>query len=349
MELKYTNVTQASSADSDSHENQTAQDILTRSTQKEFKESFLSNKLDLVFILDTSPGMELFYQNNSFGSNFLNQFQDYDWKMAYTDMSLDIQTISDEGSSGSTKGSCNFLYGLAMTAGGIFIGKGSPFMASLGIKKLSKCKIFNKSSDSKKSNYANGAFLPFEYKGKLIEAKSLNQITKETADYNIVFDHSLSLSNNSKKDSYSAPILRKTESYPLLSMFFSIARALNLVDTSNEKDKEKIGFFRKDSLIVYVLATTQDMQTTVSSEKFTQSIESVFGSKHRFKLILITLTDDSPLFCNLKLQKSSTDSEKLRRLAKELKFPSLDICSNLLGENIFHEISKNLDSKNLLN
>ena len=352
MELQYANTVQIPS-NSDQNEiseedSQIAQNFLTRSSQNEFKEHFLSNKLDLVFILDTSPGMESFYKNNPFGANFLNQFQTYDWKLAYTDMSLDIQTITDQESSDSSKkDSCNFFSGLAMTAGGFLIGQGSPFMTSLGIKELSKCKMFDKKSNSKESNYANGAFLPFEYKGQILETKNLNQITKETANYNMAFDHSLSLSNKSKKTSFSAPILKQTESYPILSTFFSIARALNLVNSSDNNNKS--GFFREDSLIVYVLVTTQDMQTKVSSEKFAQSIESAFETKQRFKLVLITLTDDSPLFCSLKLQKTSTESEKLRHMAKKLNYPSLDICSKILGETLFSEISKNLDSKNLLN
>ena len=91
------------------------------------------------------------------------------------------------------------------------------------------------------------------------------------------------------------------------------------------------------------------MKITISPEKFTESIKSVFGSQQRFKLILITLTDNSPLFCNVKLQNSSTDSVKLRSLAKSLNYPSLDICSNQLGAELFNEISKNLSSKTLLN
>ena len=64
-----------------------------RQGQKEFLDIFLSDKLDLVFVLDTNPGMKSFYQTNLFGSDFLNRFQKYDWKFAYTDMSVDIQLI----------------------------------------------------------------------------------------------------------------------------------------------------------------------------------------------------------------------------------------------------------------
>ena len=345
IDMEYANVIQSPSLNSDTNEiakKQTRQSFSTRSFQKEFKERFLSNKLDLVFILDTSPGMESFYKKNPFGENFLNQFENYDWKLAYTDMSLDIEKISEEESESNT-GSCNILSGLGMTVGGFFLGAGSPVLTTFGIKELSKCKIFNK-SDSNKTNYANGDFLDFEFQGKILETNNLKQITKKTSDYNTIFNHTFSLSNNTKKSNFSAPILRKTESYPLLSLFFSIAKTLNLKDSS-ENNKEELGFFRKDSLVVYVLVTTQDMKTTFSAEKFIQSIESVFENKDRVKLILITLTDDSPLFCHLKLEKKSTDSEKLRKLAKKLAFPSLDICSKSLDEKIFNEISKNLDSK----
>ena len=70
MELKYAHVIQVSSEtesqDLLEEDSTTGQALLTRSAQTEFKEHFLSDKLDLVFVLDTGPGMEVFYQNNSF-------------------------------------------------------------------------------------------------------------------------------------------------------------------------------------------------------------------------------------------------------------------------------------------
>ena len=356
MEIQYASVIQTPSVETDQNkvpeEPQTGQSLLTRSANKEFKEHFLSDKLDLVFVLDTGLGMEPFYQNNPFGAGFLSQFQNYNWKLAYTDMSVDVQKIADQEEENTEEKegeSCNFLAGLAMTVGGIFIGQGSPFLASFGIEELAKCKLLNKNSDSDKIKYANGDFLPFEYKGEPVQKQAFYQITKNTANYNVIFDHSLRQSNptKEKKPDYSAPILRQTESYPFLSMAFSMARALNAPQNSSD-NKPPSSFFRPDSLTVYVLATTQDMKITVPHEKFVESIESVFGSEQRFKLILISLTDNSPLFCNLKLQKTSTNSEKLRQLVKKLNYPSLDICSSQLGEKLFSEISKNLHSKNLL-
>ena len=329
------------------------QPLLTRSAQKEFKEHFLSDKLELVFVLDTGPGMEAFYHNNPFGAGFLSQFQNYDWKFAYTDMSMDMQKITNQAknSSGEKKEkSCNFLEGLTMTVGGLFIGQGVPLLSAFGIEELSKCKLSSENSDSSQIKYANGDFLPLEYKGEIAQTQNFRQITKNTDNYNEIFDHSLRQSNPTTEEepNYSAPVLRQTESYPFLSTAFSIAKALNSPQSASDS-KSPTSFFRKDSLVIYVLATTQDMKITIPPKQFMESIESAFNSHQRFKLILITLTDDSPLFCSLKLQKTSTDSIKLRQLAKKLHYPSLDICSNQLGEKLFKEISKNLSSANLLN
>ena len=351
MELKYASVEPVqpdSGLYGSSLNKDTANSIPTRSSQQEFKEHFLSNKLDLVFIMDTSPGMESFYQSNSFGENFLSQFQNYDWKLAYTDMSVDVQTIIEqEEKAKKEKKSCNFLAGLAMTIGGLFIGSGSELLFMFGVKDLKKCSF--KNSDTEKISYANGAFLPFEYNSSKVPKQAFYQITKETPNYNTIFDHTVKLNKASKnkKNSYSAPILRQTESYPFLSMALSMAGALNTKPSSSENNGETLSFFREDSLIVYVLITVQDLKVTLPPEKFIDSIESSLGSKQRFKLIPVTLTGDSSLFCNLKLQKNSTESEKLHKLAKSLNYHSLDICSKLLGERIFNEISKNLYSKGL--
>ena len=357
MELKYTDVIPISSEtpsekfDPLEKSQNSPLSLLNRSAQTEFKEHFLSDSIDMVFVLDTSPGMEEFYQNNSFGAGFLSQFQNYDWKLAYTDMSVDVQKIAEEDKTEEEEeASCNLLAGLAMTAGGFLLGQGSPLLTGFGIREMGKCKLFAKDSDSSQTKYANGDFLPFEYKGEPVQKQAFYQITKNTASYNIIFDHSLRKNNptKEKKPNYSAPILRQTKSYPFLSMAFSMARALNAPQNSSE-NKISPSFFRKDSLIVYVLVTTQDMTVSVPYKKFSESIESVFGSQERFKLILITLTDNSPLFCNLKLQETSTDSKSLLKLAKDSNYHSLDICSNQLGKKLFNEISKNLYSKNLLN
>ncbi|MCY4321777.1 MAG: hypothetical protein OXC37_05180 [Bdellovibrionaceae bacterium] len=354
MSIRYADVTTLPSSVEDNKADILTDSIddnptLSRSYQGEFKEYFSSRKLDLVFILDTSSEMELFYETNSFGLDFLNQFENYDWKFAYTDMSIDIKSLnnkqSDEQTEDSEKSSCNFFTGLTMAAGGLLLGQGSPFIAGLGLRELGECSWFG-SSKSEPIDYANGYFLPLEYKGKALETKSFHEITKKTPDYNTVFDHSLLSNNEPQKKSYSAPIFRKTKSYPFLSLFFSLSRTLNPVQFPEHE--EKLSFFREDSLIVYVLITSQDLNLKVSAEEFTESLSSTFSPTNRFKFITITLTEDSSMFCSLKLQQQLTKPEKLLKLAKDLNYPSLDICSLQLGEELFNEISKNLYLKSPL-
>ena len=316
--------------------------ITLRSGEKEFTETFLSNKLDLVFVLDTQPNMESFYQKNIFGVHFLNQFKDYDWKLAWTDMSMDIRQLApQEEETGEEKKSCGFLKGLGMTIAGLK--GGHPLLAGFGIDSLYNCFSSSKSSD-KEEVFTNGSFLPFEYNGKKLKAAGFPKLTASVKNYNSIFDHSFRLKNiKGKKISYDAPEQRPTQSYPFASMALSMARGLEPFQNGQGSP-----FFRKDSVIIYVLVTTQDMQLEISPETFEQSIKSAFGSQERVKVIPVTLSPDSHIFCSLEVQSDSSYSLKIRDLAHNLGHKSLDICSHNLSEELFIEISKSLYRREVL-
>ena len=308
--------------------------------QKEFKDQFTSDKLDLVFVLDTSPAMARFYNQNHLGASFLQKFKSYDWKFAYTDMSVDMEQLV-ENSEDEGKESCGFLKGAAMTVGGFFVG--GPFLAGLGLDKMYDC-VSSLKIRNKNTGFSNGDFLPFEYNGAKVQSETFHQLTPRVQNYNAIFDHSLKL-GDAKKSSYSAPIQRNSQAYPLLSTTLSIAK--NKASYSDQTSSPS-SFFRKDSSIVYVLITVQDIQMSLSPELFSQSLEFVFGSKNRLRLIPITLGENSPVFCDLKLQKGITDSQKLKKLSRSLGSHSLDICSSNLPEELFVEISKSLYPKDFL-
>ena len=306
--------------------------VFARSSQKKFKDQFASDKLDLVFVLDTSPAMSSFYAQNRLGPHFLQKLENYDWKFAYTDMSVDMEELVEQ-SEDKEEESCDFFAGLFMTGAGLFLGGG----VSFGLSKLYDC-ASSIEIGSETKEFSNGNFLPFEYDGTQVKPETFHQLTPAVQKYNTIFDHSLRL-ENAENSSYSAPIQRDSQAYPFLSMAFSIAK--NGVSYSNQT-KPASSFFRKDSSIIYVLITVQDVQIDISSEQFNQSLETFFGSKNRVRLIPVTLGPNSPIFCNLKLQKGITDSPKLRKLSRSLGSNSLDICSQNLAEELFTEISKSL-------
>ena len=348
-----------------SHEESFQRQAFLRSSQKEFKEAFLSDKLDLVFVLDTNSYMNSLYQKNLFGADFLNRFQNYDWKFAYTDMSIDMQRLiqqeetkenekeEKEEEEEEEEESCGFFSGVAMTVFGL--AGGHPLLSGFGLDSLVNCfsslDVETKSETKEKPEevFTNGSFLPFEYNGvQQLKSDGFHQLTQSVENYNVIFDHSLRLGNaKAKGSSYEAPEQRESDPYPFLAMAFSMAKGNShpIKSSSNEPGSS---FFRKDSLIVYVLITVQDMKVVISPEKFKQSIGSFFGSEERVKLIPITLNPDSSLFCSLNFQKVSNDSSKVRKLANQLGHASLDICSQNLADELFAEISKSLYPKGFL-
>ena len=325
--------------------------VVPRQHQPEFIKSFQSDKLDLVFILDTGPGMKSFYQNNPFGSGFLNRFKNYDWKVAYTDMSVDVQALpkkkEQKETQGNEKGSCDFLFGVGMTAAGIVTDKS--FIFSFGFARLLQCiALLDFGEENKQTNFANGVFLPFEHNGEKMELGHFHQLTASVENYDSIFDHSFRLGSASDGSSgYEAPEQKTTESYPFLAMVFSLVNGRSHFAQPSQNQKS-LSFFRKDSLIVYVLVTIRDMQSGTSEEEFKKGVKTAFGSDKRVKLIPVILSSDSHMFCKLKLQNTSSDSSKLKKLASQLGNTPIDICSPNLADKLFNEISKSLYKKNLL-
>ena len=307
--------------------------LLTRSSQDNFQEAFISSKLDMVFILDTHKTRADFYSKNFLGYDFLSFFNDYDWRLAWTDMSIDIKALKDEKTDNKSKSKCGFFSNLVMTVGGTLTG--SSGITGFGLKGLSNCisQIDLRSSNKNKNTYANGSFLPFESNQKYFQLNKTNPYS------NAILNKSLTLPN-AKDKTYKAPLLRESKSFPLLSLFFSISK--NLYTQSNSS------FFREDSLVVFVLFSLEDSKLSLSAETLKESLHTAFEPYDRFKLILVTLTDKSHIFCPLYYEDSSKTPKKLTRLVQELEQPILDICSQNLGEELFNEVSKGLSSQELL-
>jgi len=301
-----------------------------RSSQDEFQERFISSKLEMVFILDTHKTRESFYSRNFLGDNFLNYFYGYDWKLAWTDMSFDIRALQNETEEQRGGSKCSFFSNFMMTLSGTLLG--SPGFAAFGLRGLFGC-VSEVDLRSKNNSYTNGSFLPFEGDQKIYHLTSANPHS------NVILSSSLKLPNPKNK-AYKAPLLKESESYPLLSMISSLSKNLY---TQNSTP-----FFREDSLIVFVLFSIEDKKISIPSDTLKESLQSVLGSDNRFKMILVTLTDESQIFCPLNFENSGKTPAKLIKLTKNLDQPVLDICSQDLGGDIFKEISKGLSSQLIL-
>lgn len=344
--LQYTASSSSDLGESSAH-GEALQNMANRLGQTEFEDIFTSYKLDLVFVLDTHSTMKNIYKKNLFGNNFLDRFKNYDWKIAYTDMSVDTQYLREQSQKEEEEEEesyCGFFPGLLLTTGSLVTG--SPYLFSAGADQIARCFDFSDEKEVQENpTYANGLFLPFEYEGQKVEAiETYHQLNKSVANYNDIFKQSFQLHSEGKQ-SYSAPVARQTESYPFISTSLSLVRG-GLLNSQNP-DSEKPSFFREDSLIVYVLITAQDIKMDTSSETYQESVK--FMANHeRIKVIPVTISSDNSLFCGFEFPDIQGEPEELLRLSEKLGAQALDICSSDLGEELFEKISETLHSQNLL-
>ena len=313
-----------------------------------FTNNLSSNKLDLVLVLDTQKGMESFYKKNIFGSNFLDHFKEFDWRVAYTNTSITQSVFENPKDSEnkkeqqpSCKGSevvISFLTGILLEA---------PVFLFTGISTLSKCisSIRNRKKQKHIIPEANGDFLPFEHKNQRLQLTG-NYLTREVEDYNRIFNDTMVFvgGNRNKYNYYDAPIIQGESSYPFLSILFSMANQIN------EQALNK--FFREDSRIVYVVITPEDRKINMEEDHFEKALKNSFQGKNRFQLIPVTIKPKDTFFCKVKFQamglKKAIPAVELQKISERLGTQSLDICSSNLGEELAEEIKTYLHSMDVL-
>ncbi len=313
-----------------------------------FTDNLSSDKLDLVIVLDVQKGMEKFYNQNIFGSDFLDQFKDFDWRVAYTNTGISSDLIlNDKDQKESKKSSgCKKLLskGLLSSVAGALLE--SPHFLFTGLNSFTQCvSNVRHKRKQKKSNFlqANGDFLKFEHKRKQIQLNG-NYLTKEVENYNSIFNDTMFY--NKKRNyrrGYEAPVIQGETSNPFLSILFSFSKKIN------EQSSNK--FFRKDSRVVYIVVTPEDGKVDIKKEEFKKALEHSLKGQNRFQLIPVTLQPES-VFCKVKFQemgvKEPTPAVYLQKMAKSFDVQSLDICSPNLGEQLATEIKTNLHSTNIL-
>ena len=312
-----------------------------------FEDNILSNKLDLVIVLDAQEGMENFYEKNIFGSDFLNHFDKYDWRLAYTNTIVSeeiFNSFSDKVNKDTGPKNCE-----GMVSGGfmstIFGGfANSAFFVIKGVDTLTRCNSIyreNKSreKEKKKGVIANGEFLSFEHDRKKVELSG-NYLTKEVKDYQDIFNDTMMVNPKMKWfTSYEAPLISKHKSTPLIAALLSTSKQIYISEENED------GFFREDSKIIYVVVTPEDNKLDIEKEELKKSL----GKDNRFHLIPVIIKSNQS-HCQSQFSEMGVKEPKagtqLKKISKTLNAKSVDICSPNLGEDLAKEITKNLHSLN---
>ena len=298
--------------------------------EEEFKDLFVSDTLDLVFVLDSQPGMDKFYEDNIFGEEFLSGLEAYDWKVGYTNTSVDAKLLEGRGRGGEEE-SCglrDFLSGVGLTLLGGAVDP-SATIASFGIYSIANCL----SSISFKKSYpkVNGEFLPFEFEGE----KSDNQLTKNDEDYEAVFQYTVTKNTG---DDYDAPINQGESSAPLSSVFLSLTRG-------------EESFFREESQIVYVVVTPVDAHQDISVKGIKKKFAGLYGRADRLHIIPVIINgEDSD--CEMEMKELGVENPQegfqLTEIASEMNMKSLNLCSDNLGLKLQEQIQPLLYPENFL-
>lgn len=302
---------------------------------------FSSDQLDLVIVLDTNKNTKKLFENNIFGSNFLSYFEDYNWRLAYTDTSADKNLLkaSEPKKDKKDKRACSgggFISSLLGLVGGAYMT--SDFIVGMSLKGLVECV---KSVTSHSDTYLNnGKFLEFEHKYKRVKLEN-NYLTKNQINYQEIFNHTMTASHK-RGASYDAPVFNEYKSRPLLVTLLSLIRNL-------EGNK----FFRKESQIVYIVITPNDTTAEVNVDKFTQNLKPALQLK-RFQFIPVTVPDSDSNFnaCRDQIQEKgvaeAVPAVRLHKVSKNLNSNNISICSPNLAEELASQIKQHLYPESIL-
>ena len=328
----------------------------------EIQNLFITDKLDLVFVIDSHPDMARFYKKQLFGQGFLDRFEPYDWRFAYTNMSVAPETVEQvTQEKAEEEEECAFFSSLFQTVFGVF-SEGLRTTAR-GIEGIGQCISSIEWPDFSSPEFADGQFLPFEHKGKKWEPPEGNCLTPLTENHSEIFDNSFRL-NQDESEGFDAPILMEEDqkSHPMPALLFSFVKGVGGVleegsEATDQDEQTPSGlspeepssaaktcqpFFRQDSVIVYVVITVNDIQSDTLLEEFQENFGSVLSASQRLKIIPVTVGPRSILLCGLSSKTRFSASPKLRKLARQTGSAPLDLCSKNLPDQLFEEITKSL-------
>ena len=303
--------------------------------EKEALPPFTSDKLNLVFVLDTQPGMEKFYKTSFLDKSFVRGFEGYRVKAAYTNAAVDEKLTQTKLSEVSQKcGLKTAARGAGLTLAGFYA---SPLFLSFGIQDLAPCF----SSDVFKKSYpkVNGEFLPFELNGK----KLSRHLIFSEANAETVFHDTVTKNTNSAFRSYDAPQNQNEEVFPLYATLLSLAKGAS--------------FFEEDAFVVFIVVTSSDASTdeNLGADDLRENFAELYGDEDRddkssaasagdrLYLIPITINKGDSL-CAMRLQEMGVKNPRagvfLDSVAQDMGKKSLNMCASpsRLSEQLLDEI-----------
>lgn len=296
--------------------------------EEEFKDFFVSDKADLVFMLDSQPGMDDFYKKTIFGEENLASLKSYDWKAGYTNTSVDRKLFEEAFPNQESK-SCGFrklANGSWLTYFGLKI---HPVTLPFAAINFASC--LSSTPFKKRYKKVNGEFLPFELNGK----KLRKELSKTDNDYQTIFYHTVT-KNTDSNGSYDAPQNQnENSSAPLYALFLSLIRAE----------------FREDSQIIYVMVTPVDTNQDISAENLREDFSKLHGRKDRLHVIPLVINEEDSL-CALKMKelgvKNPQPGKKLSQIARDMGIQPISLCSNNLGSELQAQIENLLYPSDVL-
>ena len=271
----------------------------------------ISDKLDLVFVVDTRKGMDPFLQE-IFTPRLINHFEGYDLRVAYTNTSVSKAFIEPssrgDGGAGTEKwrptGSdeedpelCrtgDWVYRMGAVAAGLYLT--APLAFVMGVRGTGKCisAAGHAASNSVKRIFqnkkpgVNGRFLPFENGG----AGTANYLTLEQGGYEEIFTNTFK-TGTAGYNEFDAPQIQKGSSDPLAAGLLSFMR--------------KQGVFREGSQAVLAVITSRDTMEVVSFSRIQDVFQKVYGEDNSLQIIPVTPMGVS---CLQKLESAGVDRPK---------------------------------------
>lgn len=288
--------------------------------------AFVSNKLDLGFILDVQPGMDKFYETPLLNEEFLDGLDGYDVRMTYTNTAVDKKLLEENSGNDRECGMANVARGTGFTIAGAAL---HPILWTFAADSMFPCisatwNMLDKTFDPKE----NGAFLPFELSGE----KLSSQLSSGDENYRAIFQHTFTKNTAGLLDAYDAPQSHNRDSYPLYAMLLSLAR----------------GSFREDSQVIFVVVTPQDATKDVSAQTIRRNFAQAHKREDRLHLIPIINSEGDSL-CNLKMKnlgvKSPQPGSRLSQIASDMGMQSFSLCSLNLSQELSQEIRTLLTSE----
>ena len=301
-------------------------------------EHFKSDKLDMIIVADTRDGMEQILQKN-FNASFLHRFEPYDWKLAYTNTSVNKEFMEDAKKpeetteEDATCGIGGWLYQFLKVAMGLYgvmpeifangvYGVGSCTVSTLDAVGDTVGSAFQGYRKPEKS--VNGRFLLFERSGHEME----NYLAQEQEGYEEIISDTFK-TGTGEYNQFDAPQIQEGSSDPLAAALLSIL---------SEKD-----FFRKGSQAFFIVVTPEDTKEVVSFSDIHKLFQQVHGKENSIQIIPVALTKNSKGRCGKELESAGIDSpEEAVNLKKSIsrEIQPVDICDPDIADQLVRQMKR---------